>query len=175
VFNSSCVVNNTTVVRLDSEPHEIITYSFDLPKPKMRYLVFVERYPENIFVIKFCLKRDKSDKNRFKKVVNHHRASLVIGTIIKIAYSLYKDHPNSSFGFIGAERLLPDGSFEQTENTIRYRIYERIMKNMFGTKTFDHFRSPDNSAYLIVSRTNNNTNEVRLKAEKLFEELYEDF
>ena len=88
----------------------------------------------------------------------------------------FRENGYASFGFIGAhsvgKRRKGQTVTEEKANTQRFRIYQTIMFNFFGQETFEHARSVDQSAYLLINRLNEPIDAFKRDAERMFGELY---
>lgn len=133
-----------------------------------RYIVNVEEYSFNVFVIKFHLKAHTDSLNKYRVLTNLDYAPSIIGTCIEIMLEYYRKNPYSSFGFIGINSL-----FEASrKNTKRFRIYRRIMENTFSPIHFTHYVYEKESAYLMLNKDNSES-DLLAKVEKMFQKGYD--
>lgn len=160
--------SNLTVHRKHVE--HLYIYSFKTDKYK--YLVEVERYTQNIYILKFYKRSNKNSKERFNLLSNEGRCSRIIGTCFSIFLDIYNTNAKASFGFIGAYTIDPKtGNIEGKGNTKRYRIYTRAMINYFGEKTYTYYDDPAQSFYLAVSNQNVNTGYIAYQAAGVLDDL----
>lgn len=136
------------------------------------YLLEVEEYKKNIFVLKFYRRLHKGSKNKYNLLSNEFKCSRIIGTCFKVFFDIYKNNPLASFGFIGSNTINPSkGEIESKELTKRFKVYRTAVAYKFGEETFSHFENPKHSFYLAVSNKNRSVQEIIDEADKLFEDL----
>jgi len=137
-----------------------------------KYLIEVEQYPQNIYILKFYKRSHKQSRERYNLLTNEGRCSRIIGTCFSIFLDIYRTNELVSFGFIGACTINPQtGEKEGKDNTKRYRIYTRAMINYFGEETYTYFDEPGQSFYLAVSNKNLNVHRVADRAAVVLEDL----
>ncbi len=125
-----------------------IQFTFDC-RFNYRYMVRLEEYPSKVFMIKFHLRRDKNNNNRYKLLTGFHDASRVIGTCIHIALDFWKEKvPDASFGLIGVWSVGED----ESKSSKRYHLYVRVLQAKFSPVHFLHQDIPSKSAYFMISR-----------------------
>lgn len=122
-------------------------YEFDSPKTGETYMVWVEEYEHDFYAIKFHLRRDKNNKNKYSVMTNLHEALPVLNTCMEIMALIAKKNELSSFGFIGANM-----AGESVENTKRYRIYSRLAATYVSEELFEHHINVRKSAYILVRK-----------------------
>ena len=76
---------------------------------------------------------------------------------MKIGKDIQKNNDLASFGFIGANDL-----GEGKDNTKRYRVYKKIVKEFFSSENYYHVRSDENSLYLILNKQNKNIDKNKI-------------
>jgi hypothetical protein len=160
-------------VKYESDPtFHIKTYVYRVSTPAGNYIIHLEEYIRDTFVIKFFPARFKRYENRFHIVSNDHVMQGVLGSALQIfVYCLQKNN-RASLGFVATASIL--GHFrEARENNQRFRIYKQIMQNFFGLETFAHFVDISNSAYLMANKTNQLTGFVA-EMQHGFSYLYPD-
>jgi hypothetical protein len=139
---------------------------------KFKYLVEVETYADDIYILKFYNRKDKENKNRYNLLTKEGKCSRIIGTCFSIFLDIYKKNNRASFGFIGAYTLDPKtGKTEGKDNTKRYRIYTKAMINYFGTKTYTYFDDPSQSFYIAVNNLNKDIYKVAYGAGYILDDL----
>ena len=99
-----------------------------------------------MFAVKFHLKDHRLSKNKYKIQTGLYEPRRIFGTCINILLEISRDNPSSSFGFIGSQDLTE----AKKENTKRYKVYRRIVSNLFKPETFKHYEDSINSAYLLI-------------------------
>ena len=164
-----------------------IEYTFRTPK--RCYKVIVEEYPYQVFVLKFHLCNHKGSPHKYHIQTDDQDAARVIATCCLILLKEIKfKHNLASFGFIGANTILPakeikqksltsvqkkrlERRLETSENTRRFRIYARLSKRVFNPDDYLHIEDVLNSSYLILNRLNKEPDLVE-KVAQMFEEYY---
>lgn len=146
-------------------------YSFKTDNEK--YLVEVEHYRSDVFVIKYFLKKHKSNKKRFNLLSHEFKCSRIVATCIILVMSILKKHPNASFGFLGAHTIDLSNKYEEKKfNTRRFRIYKYAIEELIGTENFSHYMDVTNSTYLIVNNKVGNTDVFSANATNMFIEIH---
>src|SRR6185437_4490791 len=143
---------------------------------KKRYLVIVERYQYNIYVIKFYADCHALSKNKYHLLLKDEQPAPIIRTCINIMLEFFALNPRASFGFIGAAsvnktrkgKIVSEGK----ENTQRFRVYQTLMFNFFGQETFEHSQNVRRSAYLLINRQNQPIDGFKARAEEMFRQMY---
>jgi hypothetical protein len=149
---------------------EIITYSF---RSGNYYLVEVEVYSYEIYIIKYYLKKNKSNPLRYNLLTNEQKCAKVISTCIRIMLSIYNENPSASFGFLGAHIVKTDINYIEAKNvTKRFRVYRDAIVRLFGLETFTHHRDFEHSTYLMISNKNKDVEDVKEKAKKMFDDIF---
>lgn len=149
---------------------EVITYSF---RSGHYYLVEVEVYSFNIYIIKYYLKKNKSNPLKFNLLTNERKCSRIIYTCINILYIIYQKNPFASFGFIGAYTVIKEINYvEPKATTKRFRVYRDAIIRLFGIQTFSHFQDHEHSAYLMISNQNKNVDLIKENAKLMFNDLF---
>lgn len=90
---------------------------------------------------------------------------------MNVMFSVLKENPRASFGFIGA-----NCENEDEANTKRYRVYRKIMATKISEEKFIHTRNQEKSAIMLINREElkEYPNLVEI-IEKTFQELYDYF
>lgn len=140
---------------------------------KRRYIVIVEEYHLNIFVVKFYPADKKRYNDRFSIVLNDFDFAPIIRTCINIMLEVLKENPTASFGYVGANSVTKTYK-EGKRDTQRYRIYQRVMDIFLSPLLFARVESAANSAELLLNRKNENLQNLRFEATKMFVEIYPD-
>ncbi len=140
-------------------------------RSKQRYIIEVEEYePFLIYVIKFYLKNTKDSPLKYNLRTNLNEAPTVLSTILNLMAEIYYKNPYCSFGFIGSHDIN-----ENRSNTKRFRIYKRIMENLFSPVDFKHFQYKNGSAYLLLNNNYSiNHPELFMSIEKYFKTAYQE-
>ena len=125
----------------------IDVYRFKSTKSNLTYFVNVERYDFNMYAVKFFQKNHKLSPKKYQILANTFEPRRVIYTCINIMLSVLEQNPQASFGFIGA-----NGEDEDTTNTKRYRVYNKIVASKISTERFHHIENVEKSAYMLINR-----------------------
>lgn len=141
-------------------------YSFKITENNQVYWVWGEFHPYNFIAIKFHLKNYRYCKNKYHKLTDYNDARPIIFTCIKIMVELTLEFDNHSFGLIGANtddwlsrREKETGKFkriiilEPENNTKRYLRYKRFITTFISDELFVHKQLAEKSAYLLLRRT----------------------
>ena len=155
----------------DGIPLKTHRYSFKTSK-KLRFLVDVEEYDFQVFIIKFYLKSHLYSAKRFNLLTNDFDTPRKLRTCLQIMLSIYKKNPLASFGFIGAPIIDDERHINETRsNTKRYRIYSILVKSLFSDLHFTHAYNQKQSAYALINKDNLEP-ELFTKVQKLFADYY---
>jgi hypothetical protein len=132
-------------------------------------LIRVEEYPFHVFAVKFHLKAHSNSENKYNLITRLNDANRVIGTAISVMLEFYRKNPFSSFGFV-ASRLLHEDS---QNNTKRFRVYRRVIENLFSPMVFSHLYYERESCYLLLNRDYaKNAPDLLLHVEEMFSKIY---
>jgi hypothetical protein len=137
-----------------------------------QYIVNVEEYPNDVFVIKFHLKSHTRSDKKYSLTTNLNDMGRVVATCLTIMmWFLTEKNPKASFGFVGAN------SIDEKGTSKRFKIYERLMSNVFSPLKFAHYTFLKSNAYLLLNRDKyTTTTELEKGLEnitQMFESLYE--
>lgn len=140
-------------------------YKFRFKTNKHTYIVDIEQYKNQIFILKFYLKNHRNSKNRFSFRTHEGQATAILSTCLKIAVELYIKIPLASFGFVGGNDV-----DEKISNNKRYRIYKAVAFRFFSEEKFEHYKNDKNSLFLLFNKENQTINkeEVILQIEKTY-------
>lgn len=133
-----------------------------------KYYVWAERYPYDVFAIKFFLAVQENNQKKFKLLSGLNDAPRVFATCIDVMRQLHIAIPTSSFGFVGTPSVK-----EQEANTKRLKVYRRIMENLFSPINFAHRIYEPKSAYLVINRKLPGGEESFKKIEKMLSKIYD--
>jgi hypothetical protein len=145
---------------------ELTIYTFNC-KLNFQYIVNVEKYDCNVYIVKFYLKNHRHSKDKYRLLTGNRDAPRIIRTCINIMIDIYKINPYASFGFIGANSLN-----EAEANSKRFRVYRRAMENLFTPLKFSHHVYIEQSAYIMLNRNNKGEPELLEKIEKMFNDFF---
>lgn len=143
-----------------------------------KYIVWVEEYRLNTFIIKFHLKSHNKSKSRYETTTKLNDISYVLRTCVDVMISFYEQNPYCSFGFVGAplaeEKIRDFASKEEKtiSNNKRFRVYKGIMLRLFSPVKFHHRKDDINNVYFLINR-DNQTLELERKIIDMFREHYD--
>jgi len=147
------------------------THIYSFRTNNSRYLIEVEQYLHEIFVIKFYRKQDKPRDCKFNILTNENNCTKIISTCIQVLITILQSHPNASFGFLGSHTIDGD-NVEPRENTKRFKVYKTAMENLIGDDIFIHSMDVVHSTYLMINKNNSPEDEFLIKAREMFEDLF---
>jgi hypothetical protein len=126
-----------------------------------QYIVNVEEYDFDVFVIKFHTKSNRQSKNRYCLLTHEKDARRIIFTCIKIGQDIYSKNKNASFGFIGAPLIKEIKEREKDavlNNTKRFKVYRKFATFFFSPDNFIHSENVLYSSYLLVNKESATSN-----------------
>ncbi len=150
-----------------NKKHHLRTHIYTFKTVKTPYIIHVEEYPENIFILKFFRKQDRNRVDRFNIITNEGKCTRIVGICIRVLIDILGKNKNASFGFLGA-----NSKNEEKDNSQRFRIYKFAMENLIGDDMFIHSMDLPNSTYLMVNRKNEKPESFVERAKLMFEEIY---
>ncbi len=150
MFDRSYPFINLGSQKTEGEPYYRVHRFTFRDKRDQRYIVLLEEYEKEFFGIKFHLKSMSNSAKRYELLTGFFDAPAIINTCLKVMAELLETCPNASFGFTGAPLL----SDKVDQPTKRFRVYRRIMENLFSPSTFIHYQLPEKNIYLLVNRKN---------------------
>lgn len=123
-------------------------WSFVSKKSNLEYIVLIERYNNNVYAVKFYLKKDKKNKRKYQTLTRSNEPRTIIMSVMKIMMTYAKEHPDSSFIFIGT-----NGPDESKANTKRFRVYRHLVNTYISQEQFTHLQDEQNSIYMLLRNT----------------------
>lgn len=132
-----------------------------------KYIVWLEEYKHNMFIVKFHLKCHNKSDDRYNRMTKFNDVSKVLRTCIDIMVEIYRANPYSSFGFAGANMI-----DEELPENKRYRVYRAIMKRFFSTKYFWHNQKVYKNLYFLINK-NNSESDLEQKIIDSLSEIYD--
>ena len=138
------------------------------------YIVNVEQYLYDVYIIKFHTKADRSRKEKYNLLTNQKDARRIIYTCIEIGLQIYVTNPNASFGFVGSPIPKELKRESQLKNTKRFRVYSKFAKFFFSPDNFLHTNNPDFSLYLLLNKKHlESNNTLHEKIMEMFEQHFD--
>lgn len=146
-------------------------YFFDTDNAE-RYIINVEEYKNDVFILKFHPRRYKGNKYRYNLLTNTGNFTKIVRTNIEVLREFHQNYPNSHFGFLGAKTYCPiNKCFTEEDNTTaRFRLYKYCVVNLISPDHFDHHHDPTNSTYLLINSKCKDVAGVKKMSKKMFEE-----
>ena len=129
--------------------HSYAFYGKEVNGKRKRYIVAVEQYSYNTYAVKFHLFEHRRYKHKYSILSHQFECSRVLTTVGRIMIEVLKENPFASFAFIGSP--LPK---EKPNNTKRFRVYSKVMRQVISTTQMEHYLSPNSSCYIILNRHN---------------------
>lgn len=159
---------------IDDGSDHLITYKFSFTSSdnNQRYIIVAEYHKEDVFGIKFYAKNHQQSKSKYHLVTNYKYPIRVFVTCASVLPKLIVEHPNASFGFIGARTIKKKKIIEDIKETIRFRIYTEHIPQLVGEDEFEHFEYPKISSYLVVNKKSGNIKAKKKAIEKMFYSNY---
>ncbi len=161
--------------KYESNPtFHIKTYLYKIETTAGKYLVHLEYYIRDTYVVKFYPVRFKKYPSKFQMLSNDNVMQGVVSTTLQIFIQHLARNPRASLGFIASASIIGSIKEEQPNNQ-RFRIYKQVMENLFGAVTFAHFCDVPNSAYLMVNKSNDMgeyVNEMQTVFSQLYPEMF---
>lgn len=140
---------------------------------KHRYLVEVECYENNIYIIQYYSAHYKTHPKKYMIMTNEFKCTRIVGTCINIMLEILKKDNLASFGFIGSNTYNPDTKEEESiDQTQRWRVYKHAMEGRMGTETFSHAWLPEMSRYVMVNNAHDPKFILR-EINVMFDSLYD--
>ena len=163
----------TITTHQDLPLFHIRTFVYRIPTKAGKYIIHIEEYLNDTFVIKFYPIHFKRYPNRYHMISDDKVLAIVIGSCLQLMLKFLQDYPEASFGFVATESII--GPFKESKsNNQRFRIYKLIMQNFFGHESFSHFIDVTNSAYLMANKTRKNIAGYVSQMQAGFSYLYQD-
>jgi len=149
-------------------------YRFTSTDNGLTYILRAEYHKGDVFGIKFYAKPHANSKKKYSLLTNKGYALRIFQTCASVVPLLLKEYPAASFGLIGS-RLLDEmrEEIELPQRNIRFRIYEKVARDLFGEETFKHYSYPRISGYLLLNRKNN-IKQSKEFIEEMFIQNYRD-
>jgi len=147
-----------------------LIFTFHSSKNKIKYVLNIEEYEEQLFAIKFYPKSLKKSDLKYNIIINKGDVIKVLMTCASVIPHILESNENASFGFVGS-RTFDSSRRAFTENSIlnkRYRVYSKLIKEVIGNKTFVHMEYEKISGYLLINKS---FEKIEIKEAKIKEVL----
>lgn len=159
------------VMKRDSQTtgvRHVDLWHFKSLKSGRMFLVEVEVYTNHIYSIKFYPKNMATSRRRFTFRTEDREPRRIVLTCIQIMKLYLEQDSKGSFAFIGAHE-----ENEPLKNNQRFRFYQRMMDTYIGHLNFVHFADTENSAYVIIRRSEYERGHIdENKIMQFFDQIY---
>ncbi|MES2875300.1 MAG: hypothetical protein V4708_16365 [Bacteroidota bacterium] len=175
MFETGYPVNKARVQQANNKKYLVSLSTYTFKTPKNRYIIEVEKYLHDIYILKFFPKHLQGNKKRFNVLTKEYCCSKIVSTCIEVVLSILRKHPTAHFGFMGAHIVDPSRQYEEPKNeTKRWRVYKYAFECLIGPESFTHIMDKQNSTYLILNNQVPGHDELKEKADKMFIDLFPD-
>jgi hypothetical protein len=171
MFNTSYPFIFRMSEKVEGEPYRRLHRFAFRCKRNERYAVLLEEYEGDFFGIKFFRNALSKSSKRFQQMTNFYDAPVVINTCLEIMRYKLNENPRASFGFTGAP--LESEKDDVTKPTKRFRLYKRIVENLFSPERFVHYQVEQANIYLLINRTSESPQELANWATEMLRQNYE--
>jgi hypothetical protein len=117
-------------------------------KYKLRYIIWVEEFPNLVYGISFFLTKLLQSKKRYEMLTNKQDAFRIFATCLEVIDQIRREHPGASFLFTAAH----SAEEEKDKPNKRFRIYRRMMADAYSPVEFYHYELEYKNTYLMISR-----------------------
>ncbi len=159
MFDSPLVINNpiknTTTSEFGGDGY--LLYKVKL-KNKKPYIIRVEKYPNDLFFLKFYPKNHESNPNKFKIRLNQKSEfSRLIATCIELAKKMLNKNPDCCFGFFGQwdnKDVVSENELKNKPYTLsqRYRIYKSVIFSKINSKNFEFYFNDEINTMIVFPK-----------------------
>ncbi|MBA4304843.1 MAG: hypothetical protein C0424_11510 [Sphingobacteriaceae bacterium] len=140
---------------------------------KLKYVVHVEEYDEQLCAIKFYPKCLRKSDFKYNKIINKGDVINVLMSVASVIPHLLQENTKFSFGFVGSRSVNTMNNY--TEHFIankRYRIYSELIKQVIGDRTFVHIEYEQISGYLLLNKAAGDIDYKENKIKKMLNNIY---
>ncbi|MFN8437649.1 MAG: hypothetical protein U0V72_08420 [Cytophagales bacterium] len=123
-------------------------YSFDTLSKQNRYIVYLDKYNYNLYVIKFYLKNHQLSEDKFNLLTSLNEVQNILATCLEIIILKKKQNPYASFAFLASRS---ENELDK-ETPKRFKVYSRLIKNMISPVDFEHFDNSPIGIYLLKNK-----------------------
>lgn len=117
------------------------------------YIVNIEEYENDIFILKFHTKQHRLSKKRYNLLTHEKDARRVIYSCIQIGREILSINTLASFGFIGAPIPIEcERGKNKYHRTKRFKVYQKFATFFFSPDNFEHRPNEQFSSYLLLNR-----------------------
>ncbi|WP_051203449.1 hypothetical protein [Hugenholtzia roseola] len=139
---------------------------------RQTYIIRVEEYEYQVFVLKFYLKNHAKSDKKYNLLTGWNDVGRVVATNVEVMLDIYRKNELATFGFIGANTVT-ENQQEAREATKRFRVYRIVMRSFFSPIRFAHFEYVKESAYLLLNKAHlAERDSLKADIEVLFKKYY---
>lgn len=148
-------------------------YSFLSFANKLKYVVHVEEYDEQLCAIKFYPKCLRKSYFKYNKIINKGDVINVLMSVASVIPQLLEENKYFSFGFVGSRSVNTTNNYvEHFIANKRYRIYSELIKQVIGDRTFVHIEYKQISGYLLLNKAAGDIDDKEKKIKKMLNGIY---
>jgi hypothetical protein len=159
VFDSSYYFEKRSCKKTDKQDSgflkvHIYTFKTNRGTP---YIIEVNEYEGNVFVLKFFPKSLRRSANRYSIFTNEYDSARILRTCLALGQSLYQEKEGKlTVAFMGARSCKEPLLYK----TKRWELYRKFITRFFGKESFEHVMSEQSSTYILISKLNDNYAEL---------------
>lgn len=179
MFDAPLIINNPikNTATSDFGGEGYFLYKVKL-KNKKPYIIRVEKYPNDLYFLKFYPKNHESNPNKFKIRLNQKSEfSRLIATCIDLAKKMLKKNPDCCFGFFGqwdekdvvSENDLKEISYVLSQ---RYRIYKSVIFSRLNNENFSFYFNDEINTMIIFPMHIFNNKKLYYKIINMMKQIY---
>lgn len=149
-------------------------FRFKSTHTRLTYILRAEYHKNDVFGVKFFAKPHRDSEKKYSLLTNKGYALRIFLTCASVVPKLLECYPKASFGLIGSRMLDEENQeIEDPDRNIRYRVYQKVIEDLFGNDTFAHYAYPKISGYLLLNKKRD-VDHTKAAIEKMFIDNYRD-
>ncbi len=121
-------------------------------KDKLRYIIWVEEFPNLVYGISFFVTKLLQSNKRYEMLTNKQDAFRIFATCLEVIDQIRREHTGASFLFTAAHSVEED----KDKPNKRFRIYRRMMADAYSPMEFFHYELEAKNTYMMISRQHEN-------------------
>ena len=120
---------------------------------KTKYIVHVEEYSNDLFLLKFHLKKHQRNKDKYLVLTQENNCPKgILSGVLSIALDILRKNEMASFGFIGSPTVNELYNEDYLKNTKRFKVYAKLAITFFDPDHFIHHQDVNHSSYLLINK-----------------------
>lgn len=140
-----------------------------------KYIVRVEKF-QDCYAIKYYCTRNKHSEYKYSRVLNFFSA-MEVKRIMSVAASVIPKilavDACASFAFNGSRTYDRADYIEKPQSTQRYRIYQEIVRRLFGDQVFEIIHFDDSSSCIFVNKhANSDVEAAKIRIYNMFANIF---